>query len=110
MKSNAVEEEIETWIVGPSKNESKAADLAADDDIEDIIDIAPYDDCLYVEATDLSEASIKKAMTNARSKLKVWPVLFNCLNTGAVDIKGIPATVYSDHGIADLHKTCRFAD
>ena len=60
-----------------------------------------------------------KAMNNARSKLKVWPVLFNCLNTGAVDIRlaykqgadafltawatfcairGDPATVYSDRG------------
>ena len=28
-----------------------------------------------------------KAMNNARSKLKVWPVLFNCINTGAVDVR-----------------------
>jgi hypothetical protein len=28
-----------------------------------------------------------KAMNNARSKLKVWPVLFNCLNTRAVNIR-----------------------
>jgi hypothetical protein len=28
-----------------------------------------------------------KAMNNARSKLKVWPVLFNCINIGDVDIR-----------------------
>ena len=28
-----------------------------------------------------------KAMNNARSFLKVWPVIFSCLNTGAVHIK-----------------------
>ena len=28
-----------------------------------------------------------KAMTNARSQMKVWPVVFGCLNTGAVHIK-----------------------
>ena len=26
-------------------------------------------------------------MTNARSQMKVWPVVFGCLNTGAVHIK-----------------------
>jgi hypothetical protein len=60
-----------------------------------------------------------KATNNARSKLKVWHVLFNCLNTWAVDIRlafkqgteafltawntffavrGDPVTVYSDRG------------
>ena len=60
-----------------------------------------------------------KAMNNARSKLKVWPVLFCCLNTGAVAIyvaagnstekfltcyshycsdRGKPKFVYSDRG------------
>ena len=28
-----------------------------------------------------------KAMTNARSQMKVWPVVFGCLNTGAVHIE-----------------------
>ena len=28
-----------------------------------------------------------KAMTNARSQMKVWPVVFGCLNTGTVHIK-----------------------
>ena len=28
-----------------------------------------------------------KAMTNARSQMKVWPVVFGCLSTGAVHIK-----------------------
>ena len=60
-----------------------------------------------------------KAMNNARSKLKVWPVLFCCLNTGALAIyvaagnstekfltayshycseRGKPNFVYSDRG------------
>ncbi|MCP4995043.1 MAG: hypothetical protein GY934_14860, partial [Gammaproteobacteria bacterium] len=68
---------------------------------------------------DLAGPYMVKAMNNARSKLKVWPVLFNCLNTGAVDIRlaykqgtdafltawntfcairGDPRTVYSDRG------------
>ena len=28
-----------------------------------------------------------KAMTNAQSQMKVWPVVFGCLNTGAVHIE-----------------------
>ena len=28
-----------------------------------------------------------KAMTNAHSQMKVWPVVFGCLNTGAVHIE-----------------------
>ena len=71
-----------------------------------------------------------KAMNNARSKLKVWPVLFNCLNTGPENIRlaykqgtdafltawntfcairGDPATVYSDHG-TNLTKAATYVE
>merc|ERR1711873_144015 len=60
-----------------------------------------------------------KAMSNLRSLLKVWPVIFGCLNTGAVhielnktygtdalllsitaftSIRGYPAVFYTDKG------------
>ena len=60
-----------------------------------------------------------KAMTNTRSQMKVWPVVFGCLNTGAVHIElnknyrtdalllsktsftsicGHPATFYTNRG------------
>ena len=79
---------------------------------------------------DLAGPYMVKAMNNARSKLKVWPVLFNCLNTGAVDIRlaykqgtdafltawntfrairGDPDTVYSDRG-SNLKKAATFVE
>ena len=79
---------------------------------------------------DLAGPYMVKAMNNARSKLKVWPVLFNCLNTGAVDIRlaykqgtdafltawntfcairGDPDTVYSDRG-SNLKKAATFLE
>ena len=60
-----------------------------------------------------------KAMNNARSFLKVWPVIFGCLNTGAMhielnktygtdalllsisaftSIRGYPSVFYTDRG------------
>ena len=71
-----------------------------------------------------------KAMNNARSFLKVWPVVFGCLNTGAVhielnktygtdalllsitaftSIRGYPATFYTDRG-SQLCKAAQYVD
>jgi hypothetical protein len=41
--------QINTWIVGPGKYESKAANLVAHDDTEYDIGTGPYDDELAVE-------------------------------------------------------------
>ena len=69
-KSNAVEEEIETWTDGSGIEESKATvlaattdtpdkseavNLAAYDDTEDDTTNAPHHDCLDLEAADLPE-------------------------------------------------------
>ena len=71
-----------------------------------------------------------KAMNNARSQLKVWPIIFGCLNTGAVhielnktyvtdalllsitlftSIRGYPARFYTDRG-TQLSKAGSFID
>ena len=71
-----------------------------------------------------------KAMTNACLQMKVWPVVFGCLNTGAVHIKlnkdygtdalllsitsftsirGYPAKFYTDKG-TQLSKAGSFID
>ena len=71
-----------------------------------------------------------KAMNNARSLLKVWPVVFGCLNTGATHIevtstygtdalllaisaftgiRGYPATFYTDRG-SQLCKAAQYVD
>ena len=71
-----------------------------------------------------------KAMNNARSLLKVWPVVFGCLNTGAIHlelthtygtdalllamgaftgIRGYPALFYTDRG-SQLCKAAQFVD
>ena len=71
-----------------------------------------------------------KAMNNARSFLKVWPVVFGCLNTGAVHIevtstygtdalllamsaftgiRGYPAIFYTDRG-SQLCKAAQYVD
>ena len=69
-------------------------------------------------------------MTNAQSQMKVWPVVFGCLNTGAVhidlnktygmdalllsktsftSIRGYPARFYTDKG-TQLSKAGSFID
>ena len=71
-----------------------------------------------------------KAMTNSRSTMKVWPVVFGCLNTGAVHIKlnktygtdalllsitaftsirGYPTVFYTDRG-TQLCKAGKYID
>ena len=71
-----------------------------------------------------------KAMNNARSFLKVWPVIFGCLNTGAVhmelnktygtdtlllsisaftSIRGYPSVFYTDRG-SQLCKAAKYID
>ena len=71
-----------------------------------------------------------KAMTNSRSIMKVWPVVFGCLNTGAVhielnktygtdallssitaftSIRGYPTVFYTDQG-TKLCKAGKFID
>ena len=71
-----------------------------------------------------------KAKTNTRSQMKVWPVVFGCLNTGAVhielnknygtdalllsitlftSIRGHPAKFYTDRG-TQLSKAGSFID
>ena len=49
---------MENWIEEINLDEPEAADLAAYDDTEDDTATAPHDDCLDLEAADLSEVHL----------------------------------------------------
>jgi hypothetical protein len=100
MKSNAVEKEIETWIVGPGKDEPEAADLAAHDDTEDNIDIVPHDDCLDIQAANLSEAPVKKTMQQQMGDLPKEKFEIPCKPGRPLPVQGLEQRPLQAKGLA----------